>query len=208
MTTLSVLRWDLPLSPDGVVLTCADGGHIRVRPIRGSDAAGLTETYKRLSTLSRYRRFFTQMNELPADLAEKLTEIDHSLHHAWVVFDADDEANQSHDPEHGIAVARLVANEDDPHTAELALAIVDDHQGRGIGNALMELLLSTAAMNDISVIRADTMHENKAMIRLLRSRGAVSVSGRTDIGIASYDLPVPEVDETTGALYDLLRLRE
>jgi len=146
------------------------------------------------------------MNELPETWADRLTSVDHSLHRAWVVFDADaDGAESAAAEKQGIAVARLISQSDTPEIAELAMAVGDDHQGRGIGRALMDLLLSTAAVNEIAVIRADTMRENKAMIRLLRSRGAVAVDGRGDGGVISYDLVVPDVDETTGALYDLIR---
>ncbi len=202
---LRIPKWELPLSRDGVVLDIGAGGRIRVRPIRATDRAALIETFARLSPTSRHRRFFSQMNELPEIWAEKLTSIDHSLHRAWVVFDADAEAEPGGSPEQGVAIARLVSQAEDPTTAELALAIVDDHQGRGIGRALMDLLLSTAAINDIDVIRADTLRENKAMIHLLRSRGAVAVVDRSDGAVVSYDLRVPNVDETTGALYDLIR---
>lgn len=200
---LTVVGWDLPLSGEGVVLACRGGGRIRVRPIRGSDRAALIESFAGLSPESRYRRFFTRMNELPERWADRLTSLDHSLHRAWVVFDADAESAGAE--ERGIAVARLISQPDHPDSAELAMAVVDDHQGRGIGRALMELLLSTAAVNGISVIRADTMRENKAMIRLLRSNGAVAVGGRSDGDVVSHDLVVPEFDETTGALYDLIR---
>ncbi len=200
---LTVTKWDLPLSSDGVILDFGGGSRIRVRPIRASDKTALIETFARLSPLSRQHRFFTQMNELPEGWAERLTSIDHSLHRAWVVFDTD--AGSGGCSEQGIAVARLVSQAGDPTTAELALAVVDDHQGRGIGRALMDLLLSTAAINKIGVIRADTMRDNKAMIRLLRSWGALPVADRSDGGVVSYDLRVPNVDETTGALYDLIR---
>ena len=199
---LEVADWHLPLSPDGVVLNCRDGGRIRVRPIRKSDKQALIETFRSLSPESRRRRFFTQMNELPEYWANRLTDIDHRGHRAWVVFDAESEAGQ----EVGIAVARMVAVDGEPGTAELSLVVADDQQGRGIGRMLMDLLLSTAAVSGVRVLRADTMYDNKAMIRLMRERGAERVDDRTDPGIVSFDLAVPDVDETTGALYDLIRL--
>jgi len=207
---LSIPKWNLPLSPDGVVVRCSDGGLVRIRPIRSTDKEALRETFARLSPESRQRRFFTQMNELPEMWAERLTNIDHRLHRAWVVFDAPTDGDTvRNDPAEldnsGIAVARLVAQPDNPTTAELALVVADDHQGRGIGHALMDLLLSTASVNGITTITADTLRDNKAMIRLMRERGAVADESRSEGGIVSYNLAVPVVDETTGALYDLIR---
>jgi len=205
---LSIPKWNLPLSPEGVIVRCSDGGLVRIRPIRPTDKEPLKETFARLSPRSRQRRFFTQMNELPDTLAERLANIDHRLHRAWVVFDASHDGN-ARDREQvagaGIAVARLVSLPDDATTAELALVVADDHQGRGIGRALMDLLLSTASVNGITTLTADTLRENNAMIRLMRERGAVADESRSEGGIVSYDLPVPEVDETAGALYDLIR---
>jgi len=205
---LSVPKWNLPLSPEGVVVRCSDGGLVRVRPIRPTDKGPLKETFARLSPKSRQRRFFTQMNELPEMLAERLTNIDHTLHRAWVVFDASHNAaaaSYATTAEAGIAVARLVALPGDPTTAELALVVDEGHQGRGVGRALMDLLLSTAAANGITTLTADTLRDNKAMIRLMRERGAIADESRSEGGIVSYDLVVTEVDETVGALYDLIR---
>jgi len=176
---LRVPKWDLPLSPDGMILEYRGGGQFRVRPIRGSDRAALVESFARLSPDSRYRRFFTRMNELPEQWADRLTNIDHSRHRAWVAFEAEAGGAETR----GIAVARLISQLETPEIAELAMAVVDDRQGRGIGRALMDLLLSTAAVSGVAVVRADTMRENKAMIRLLRSRGAVAVDGRGGGGV-------------------------
>lgn len=199
------VRWNLPLTPDGVIFELEDGSRFRVRPVRATDRTALQEAYEQLSPESRYRRFFTLMPHLPEEWATRLTDIDHTTHRAWVVFDPDAPSGHGDD---GVAVARLINDADEPAVAEAAFAVADDYQGRGIGRLLFELIVSTAVLADLNVIRADTLRENRPMIGLLRSFGAVKNAERSDADIVCYELPVPtaeQADITAGALYELLR---
>src|SRR5690606_5870105 len=92
---------------------------------------------------SRYRRFFTAMDRLSDRQLAFFTEVDYHDHFAWVAL-AVDEPGQP-----GIAVARYIRLADDPEAADIALAVLDEYQGRGLGGLLLEALVEVALANGI-----------------------------------------------------------
>ncbi len=197
-------RWQLPLSPNGVGVRLVDGGEFRVRPVRATDKQALKDAFERLSPDSRYRRFFTLSPQMPDALAERLTHIDHKTHRAWVVGEIEPAAGEE---DEGIGVARLITDEADPSRAEAAFAVMDEFQGRGIGQLLLDLILSSAAANGIETIYAEMLSGNKAMRGLFQSRGAEVNRARSTPQVVCLDLEVSaDTDPTAGALYELLRL--
>ena len=107
-----------------------------------------------------------------------------------------------------VAVGRLGADPDDPRVAEAAFTVLDDYQQRGIGHLLLDAIVSSAALNGIERIRAETMHDNHGMIDLMKDLGATKNPARTDHDLVCYELEVPSIDDTditTGALYEIMR---
>lgn len=180
---------------------------MRIRPVRTSDGPLLEGAYERLSEESRYLRFFSARSKLGPRLVESLTNIDHENHFAWAVFDPDQPSEI--DDESGLAVgsARLIRDED-PTSAEAALAVVDGYQGRGIGRFLIELLVATAADVGAETLRFEILRQNRAMIGVISSMGASGHAVPGDRSVVEYRLTVPDADDIAvpaGALYALLR---
>ena len=197
--------WELPLSADGMVMELENGLHVRVRPIRSSDAEELQHTYDELSPESRYYRFFTARPRMPLPMAKRLTNIDHAHHFAWVVFDVDIEGD--HHDDHAVAAARMILDED-PTSAECAITVIDQYHHRGIGRFLIELLVCTAADLDIEVLRFDVLRDNHKMRQLMGGTGASAAGVPGDPGIVEFKLAVPPADTlevAAGNLYRLLR---
>ncbi len=59
----------------------------------------------------------------------------------------------------------------DPTTAEVAFAVADEFQGRGLGTILLAHLAETAGENDIATFRAEVMPTNRRMIEMFRESG-------------------------------------
>jgi acetyltransferase len=78
---------------------------------------------------------------------------------------------QDAEPQQVIAVAELIRDEHSPRLPELAVVVRDDHQGQGLGRALVERLVEHARSCGIDSIRADLLAENHAMLGLLRGLG-------------------------------------
>lgn len=134
---------------------------ITVRPLRNGETAAVQAVFDALGAESRQRRFGGAKNVLsPADL-ELLSRVD-ANHHVLVAF-ADGEP---------IGIARLVREDD---TAEVAFAVADAWQARGVGTLLVERLAADARAAGIRRFTADIAPDNlpsHALLRRLRLAAA------------------------------------
>src|SRR6266550_461675 len=119
-----------------------DGTLVVVRPIRSDDKPLLLDGFRRLSDESRLRRFMAPMRELSDEQLRYLTEIDYVDHFAWVALLADR-------PTFGIGVGRYIRLDAEPGVAEVAITVVDEYQGRGLGTLLLGILAGTARIAGI-----------------------------------------------------------
>jgi acetate---CoA ligase (ADP-forming) len=77
----------------------------------------------------------------------------------------------------------------DQTTAEIAMAVGDRFQGKGIGTLLLERLALVAVMNGFTHFSAVTMAENSAMLQVFRDSGFKFQSNTKD-GYVDVDLSV------------------
>ncbi len=175
-----------------------------MRPILPQDKDRLREGLSLLSEQSRYRRFLTSLDTLNDQQVRYLTEIDYSDHMAWVALDPALAAQP------GLGVARYIRLAEEPATAEAAVTVLDNHQGRGIGTILLEVLAESARAHGIHTFRADVLTENTPMVEILRDLGAtVSHDG----SLLRVDVPIPasleELPDTpTGRVFKSVARRE
>ena len=187
-----------PRTP-AVEVTLDSGLTLWLRPILPSDKDGLRHGFDRLSDVSRYRRFLSPMTRLPDDLIVRFTEIDYVDHFAWVALDV-------HRPaEPGVGVARYIRNAKAPRTADMAIAIVDDYQGQGVGTLLMRMLCSTARVNSVDRLCSLVLWENLPMRRLLarlgarfRDEGGGVLSFDLDLDLLNGQAAIPHRGEARG----------
>jgi RimJ/RimL family protein N-acetyltransferase len=180
---------------DPIELTLRDGSEVRVEPIRPEDKEALARGFEQLSEQSRYRRFLAPMDRLSPTMLAYLTEVDHHDHEALIAFDGGSREV--------VGVARYVRGEGT--SAEAAVTVGDDWQGRGLGTALTSLLAGRALEEGIDRFTALLLAENKEMIALLESVGHVTVTGR-DSGTLQVEVPLEAERPGAGkGLYGLLR---
>ena len=107
-----------------------DGSEVLIRQVQSTDAPLLAEGFARLSPASRWMRFLTPKKELsPAELSY-LTDLDHRDHEALGALDRSDGR--------GVGIARYIRQADDPQAADIAVTIIDDWQGRGLGERIAD----------------------------------------------------------------------
>lgn len=135
-----------------------DGSVIALREVRADDKDAIAAGFERLSPESRYRRFFTAMNRLSDSDLRYLTEVDHHDHEAVLAIAPDGGP---------VGVARYV-RVDPGQEAEVAVAVVDDWQGKGAGTALLERLVQRARENGIERFTATVLQENEDALELFR----------------------------------------
>jgi putative redox protein len=144
-----------------------DADALVIRPIEPGDKQAMIEGFENLSDESRYRRFLSPHGGLsPAEL-RYFTEVDHHDHEALVALDPR--------TGHGIAVARYIRSTDDPTVAELAVAVIDDWQARGVGSRLVAELADRARDEGITRFSAYVLASNEMMLNLLEDLGTVRV---------------------------------
>jgi RimJ/RimL family protein N-acetyltransferase len=149
-----------------ILTALPDGTPLLFRPIRADDKADLADAFERLSPRARYLRFLTAMRSLSEEQLRYLTEVDFRRHVAWV-------AVLPEQPDHpGVGVARWVRDAEDPSQAEMAVAVLDEYQGRGVGRALLRLLMRSAIELGVRTLTALVNPENQPMLALLREAGA------------------------------------
>jgi len=140
----------------------ADGSTVWLRRLRRGDSSLVVQVFERLSPEARYQRFFAHKRTLsPADL-QALTDCDGDNHLAIVALAKVAGAEQ------GIGVARFVRLRDDPFTAEIALAVVDAHQRKGIGRLLLRRLTEAASERGLRQLLCFVLPENVPMTALVR----------------------------------------
>ena len=170
------------------------GEDLLIRPITAEDAAELMAGFRRLSVRSRYQRFFTAAPKLRAREVAYLTQIDHHNHEALVAIV----------PATGdiVGVACFFRSPTDPGSAEIALAIADWWQGRGLGSELLRHLVYRAREEKITRFTADLLTDNRAMLALIRQIGVVdtTVDGVTITATVSTE-PSTSAGRTTAARY-------
>ena len=154
-------------------LTLRGGGTCQVRPIRPDDAQMLQDLVRSLSPESRYFRFVSSFNELPAAMLSRFTLIDYDREMALVavarerVPGADGELVEV---ERIVGVSRYVITPDQ-HSCEFSLVVAEDMKGRGLGGRLMDSIMDAARERGLAEIDGLVLRSNGPMLKLMRSMG-------------------------------------
>ena len=166
-----------------------DGSAVLIRQVHSADAPLLADGFARLSARSRQLRFLTPKKELsPAEL-RYFTDVDHHDHEALGALDYADGR--------GVGIARYVRDADDPQAAEIAVTIIDDWQGRGLGTELVAQLSERARSEGIRRFTALVAADNPAMAGLLRNVRADII--RRERGAVQYEITLGPAEEYSPA---------
>jgi acetyl coenzyme A synthetase (ADP forming)-like protein len=161
-----------------------DGTVAHFRPIKPDDSRRLRRAFRRLGERSIYLRFFKVKPDLTYEEAEYFSTVDYVDRMALVVIE-DDEI---------VGIGRYDRDKEKPDSAEVAFAVVDDHQHRGIGTELLQLLTLHARRNGIASFNAMVLAENNQMMRLFRNSG-YSLERTLDEGVYSVRFPIEYSDD-------------
>ena len=140
-----------------------DGSTLRLRPPAAADGPALLALFQGLSPTSLHLRFHGMPAVTPG-LVEPVLEPDWDERGALIGTLASDGA------ERVVAVATYDRLRD-PAKAEVAFAVADDLQGRGIGTRLLEQLAAQAAARGVERFVATVLPENTAMLRVFSDAG-------------------------------------
>jgi len=152
----------------GAVSRLPDGTPFRLRAVVGTDRQVLQDMYIALSQVSRHGRFLAappRLSELTLD--HLVDAVDQKDHIAVLLL-----APAGHPDEVPVGVGRMIRYAGEPSTADIALAVADEWQGRGVGSALARALVAhrpRGVTRLVTLVAAD----NKASVATLARLGTV-----------------------------------
>jgi RimJ/RimL family protein N-acetyltransferase len=133
---------------------------VHVRPIRPDDAEAHRAFFAHQPEQSVYFRFFGHRSALTDREVTHFTTVDYHDRMAFVAFLNDDLI--------GIGRYDRIAGGD---AAEVAFAVADEHQGRGLATMLLAYLATYAATTGIARFSADTLIDNRRMLEVFQRAG-------------------------------------
>ena len=102
-------------------------------------------------------------------------------------------------------VSRRHRDHDDPTAAHVAVAVVDEWQGRGVGTILLEGLAVVAARNGVERFVGHVLAENAPMLELTRDVGGTTGFGEPGVREIEIAVPPAAAKLRDSPLYDLFR---
>jgi acetyl coenzyme A synthetase (ADP forming)-like protein len=175
-----------PVQSGAVDVILRDGGTLRLRPPTTQDIDAITAFFAALSPESLYLRFHGARRVEP-ELARPFVDPDWEVSGSLAGTLADDRGRRI------VALASYVRLRD-PTAAEVAFAVADEEQGRGIGTRLLEQLALRAAASGIESFVAEVMSENRGALAVFADAG-FALTRERDSGVVELRFPIARTAE-------------
>lgn len=170
-----------------VTIELEDGSMAELRPVRTIDRKLFQEGLARMSRESREARFGAEIDHLTSAELDYLTDVDLFDHVAWG-------ATVDGIPAGVGRYIRPVGH----RRAEVAVAVVDEFQRRGLGRALWQAVVASARVNGVQALSFSIQPGNRTVLKILDGIEMVLNDEQGmivgDIDVA--DIGVSPMDET------------
>jgi acetyltransferase len=143
-------------------LEVKDGWRVFVRPIRPEDEPLIHEFLRHVTPQDLRLRFFASMKQFTHEFIARLTQLDYARAMAFVAFD------ESTDQMVGVV---RIHSDSIYENGEYAILLRSDLKGRGLGWALMQLIIEYAKSEGLKTISGDVLQENTVMLEMCRNLG-------------------------------------
>jgi acyl-CoA hydrolase/RimJ/RimL family protein N-acetyltransferase len=179
---LAEMEGKLVVGPKEVRTThlLSDGTQIVYRAIHPTDEPRMRDLFYRLSEQSKYYRFMNHISRVPRSQIEDFVYVDHRSEVCIV------SVLPSASGDEIIAVGNYYL---DPKTnkAEVAFAVSDKWQRKGIGTFMLKMLCQIARRNGIAGFTAEVLAENKGM-QTVFNRSGLKLRSQYRGDVHSYEL--------------------
>ena len=160
-------------------LEVKDGWRVFARPIRPEDEPRIHEFLRHVTSHDLRLRFFAPMKEFTHEFIARLTQLDYARAMAFVAFDeATDEM---------VGVVRI-HSDSIYESGEYAILLRSDLKGRGLGWALMQLMIEYSRSEGLKAISGDVLQENTTMLTMCRDLGFEVKADPLEHGICNVKL--------------------
>jgi GNAT superfamily N-acetyltransferase len=155
---------------------------VEIRPLAPTDRDGLAAAFARLGEETRRRRFRGLASRLSERDLDRLTRIDHHEHEALAAI--------APDGSRIVGVARYITQPHDPGAAEVAVAVDDEWQGRGIGRRLMRDLVDRARAEGVTRLLAYVGADNRPVLDWIARADGIAEARDGDAIV--FSIPIAE----------------
>ncbi len=155
--------------------TTKTGLALLLRPVKISDEPALKDFFYSLSDQSMYRRFMTPRQDMPHERLQEFVVIDYRREMVILAF-VDEGARP--------LVAGLAEYyiEEDGLTANVAFAVTDRFQNKGVGTELLAHLTQIARKQGLHGFTAEVLRENEAMLHVFeKMKFPLEISAAGDV---------------------------
>jgi acetyltransferase len=172
-------------------LTLNGGWKVDVRPVRPDDAPLYGPFFAAVTHEDLRLRFFAPVKDFSDAFVAKLTHLDYSRAMAFAAIE--------HDTGQLLGVVRLHADADH-REGEYAILLRSDLKGRGLGWALMRLIIEYARQDGLETISGQILRENTTMLSMCEALGftAHGDPDDPDLKVVTLDLSTHSLSQQTG----------
>jgi GNAT superfamily N-acetyltransferase len=140
-----------------------NGRRIEIRALRPTDRDDFVAAVGRTSDRSLYFRFFRARRVFTEKEVSSFVDVDFVKHVALVAV------TENGDRPMIVGAGRYIVAA--PGQAEVAFAVADDHQGQGVGAALVHHLAAIARRAALKELVADVLPDNVPMLKVFEKSG-------------------------------------
>ena len=142
-------------------LTGADGRRVFVRPVRPEDEAMYRTFFAQVSPEDLRLRFFAPVKDISHAFIARLTQIDYARALALCATLENGEM---------LGAVRLMLDADH-ESGEFAILLRSDQKGRGLGSALMKMIIDYGQREGVKHIEGQVLAENTTMLAMCQQLG-------------------------------------
>jgi len=162
-------------------LEVRDGWRILARPIRPEDEPLIHELLRHVTSQDLRLRFFAPMKQFTHEFIARLTQLDYARAMAFVAFDETS----------GEMVGVVRIHSDSIYqSGEYAILLRSDLKARGLGWALMQLIIEYARSEGLKTVSGDVLAENTVMLEMCRNLGFEVKSDAEDPALCHVTLQI------------------
>lgn len=144
--------------------TTSKGLNLLLRPAKITDESLLKDFFYDLSEDSLYKRFFSARKDMPHKRLQDFVAVDYSRKMEILATIVEKEKETI------IGLGQYELNSD-MHSAEVALVVKDQFQGRGVGKEILYYLIYLARRQGLLGFTGEVLVANRSMVRLFEKMG-------------------------------------